>query len=59
MTREVAIVGVGSSPATRDESVKVEPLTLTACKAAMDDAGLTSDDIDGLFQYTFGFDSPD
>ena len=59
MTREVAIVGVGSSPATRDESVKVEPLTLTACKEAMDDAGLTSKDIDGLFQYTFGFDSPD
>ncbi len=59
MTSEVAIVGVGSSPATRDGDVKVEPLTVTACKRAMDDAGLAGGDIDGMFQYTFGFDSPD
>jgi len=57
--REVAVVGIGSSAITRDGSDPVERLAVDACAAALDDAGLTGRDIDGMFQYSFGWDSPD
>lgn len=56
--REVAVVGVGYSPITRGGTASVERLAVTACKNAMADAGLTGRDIDGVFEYGFGFDSP-
>jgi acetyl-CoA acetyltransferase len=57
--RQVAIVGAGTSAISREEAVRVERLAVQACKAAVDDAGLTGKDIDGMFDYAFGFDSPD
>ena len=57
--RDVAIVGVGYSPITRGGDPRVEDLTTTACRNALADAGLTGSDIDGMFEYTFGWDSPD
>lgn len=57
--RRVAIVGVGQSPITRGEDERSERLAVSACKAALDDAGLRGGDIDGVFQYNFGWDSPD
>ena len=59
LAREVAIVGVGASAVTRNGAPLVEHLTVTACRNALDDAGLTGRDIDGVFQYSFGWDSPD
>jgi acetyl-CoA acetyltransferase len=35
-----------------------EALALAACRAAISDAGLTAGDIDGIFEYRFGADSP-
>jgi len=57
--RDVAIAGVGSSAITRDGSDAVERLAIDACVAALDDAGLAASDVDGMFQYSFGWDSPD
>jgi acetyl-CoA acetyltransferase len=57
--RQVAIVGVGQSPVYRGEDQRSERLAVTAGKAALDDAGLRGADIDGIFQYNFGWDSPD
>ena len=57
--RDVAVVGVGYSPVSRGGDPAVERLTTTACRNAIDDAGLKSADIDGIFDYAFGFDSPD
>lgn len=57
--RAVAIAGVGSSAITRDGSDPVERLAIDACAAALDDAGLAASDVDGMFQYSFGWDSPD
>ena len=57
--RDVAIVGVGYSPVSRGGDPAVERLTTTACRNAIDDAGLKSADIDGSFDYDFGCDSPD
>jgi acetyl-CoA acetyltransferase len=59
LAREVAVVGAGSSPITRNGGPAVERLAVAACKAALDDAGLTGADIDGVFEYQFGWDSPD
>ncbi|HEY0804281.1 MAG TPA: OB-fold domain-containing protein [Pseudonocardiaceae bacterium] len=51
---ESAITGVGASQLGR--RLMVDPLTLTidACRAAIDDAGLTFDDIDGIATYPGG-----
>ena len=57
--RAVAIVGAGQSPVYRDVDVRSERLAVAAGKAALDDAGLRGADIDGVFQYNFGWDSPD
>lgn len=51
---QVALTGVGQSRVGR--RLMVDPLSLTvdACTAAIDDAGLTFDDIDGLVTYPGG-----
>ena len=56
--REVAIAGVGYSTVYRGPSPNSAVLAVTACKNAMDDAGLKGPDIDGIFEYKFGTDSP-
>ncbi len=47
----VAITGIGASDLGRRLMVAPLSLTLQACRAAIDDAGLTIDDIDGLATY--------
>lgn len=59
MGRQVAVVGVGNSAITRGGGPTVERLAVTACRTAMEDAGLEGGDVDGLFDYAFGWDSPD
>jgi acetyl-CoA acetyltransferase len=58
--REVAVVGVGYSGVTRAGEPHIGALTLDAARAALDDAGLTSADLDAIVEYSFGFrgDSP-
>ena len=58
LTREVAIVGVGYSDLSRAGEPDPRRLTLTAAKDALSDAGLRSADIDGIFEYKFGPESP-
>ena len=48
---EVAIVGVGATPFSRDSGVGVFTLAARAVKAALADAGLTPSDVDGLCTY--------
>ena len=48
LAREVAIVGVGTSPVSRGGDPRVELLAVTACGNAMEDAGLNGRDIDGI-----------
>ena len=50
--REVAIVGIGCTEFSRDSGVGVFDLAARSVAAAVEDAGLTIDDIDGLC--TFG-----
>ena len=57
--RTAAIAGVGRSAVYRDGAPAVERLTLDACRAALDDAGAEPKDIDAIFDYAFGWDSPD
>jgi acetyl-CoA acetyltransferase len=59
LARAVAIAGAGSSRIARDGDDPVAQLAVDACKAALDDAGLTGKDVDGVFEYSFGWDSPD
>jgi acetyl-CoA acetyltransferase len=54
LTRSVAVVGVGYSPITRGGEHDVRRLTLTACRAALDDAGLQPNDVDAIVEYQFG-----
>jgi acetyl-CoA acetyltransferase len=56
--REVAVVGVGFSEITRRGDPDIRALTLDSSEAALRDAGLTASDLDGIFQYSFGVDSP-
>lgn len=56
--REVAVVGVGYAPVARRGTPDIRELTLDACEDALDDAGLRAEDLDGIFQYSFGIDSP-
>jgi acetyl-CoA acetyltransferase len=60
LTRPVAVVGVGYSPITRSGQPDIRQLTLTACRGALDDAGLSPADVDAVIEYSFGFrgDSP-
>ncbi|TLF98279.1 3-ketoacyl-CoA thiolase [Nocardia cyriacigeorgica] len=48
---KVAITGLGMSPLGRRLMADPLSLTLRACRAAVSDAGLTLDDIDGLSTY--------
>jgi acetyl-CoA acetyltransferase len=54
LTRPVAIAGVGYSPIARAGEHDVRTLTLTACRAAIADAGLMASDIDAIIEYQFG-----
>ncbi len=56
--RPVAIVGVGYSGVYRGQSPTVEALTLDACGAAIEDAGIRVREIDGIFEYQIGSESP-
>jgi acetyl-CoA acetyltransferase len=57
--RRAAVAGVGRSAVSRNGAERVERLAVTACRNALEDAGLTGADVDGVFQYSFGWDSPD
>ncbi|MCX5240373.1 MULTISPECIES: thiolase family protein [Streptomyces] len=50
-TRATAVVGVGYSTIHRETGVDSRPLAVTAAKQAIGDAGLTTADIDGIFEY--------
>ncbi|MFN8217820.1 MAG: hypothetical protein U0R71_14595 [Solirubrobacterales bacterium] len=52
-----AIVGVGYSPITRQSGTSVLDLALTACGAAIDDAGIDAALVDGVLSYSFNHDS--
>ena len=54
-----AVVGVGYAPTALRGGPGKEQLTLQACRAALHDAGLHPEDVDGLFQSRFGPESPD
>ena len=54
-----AISGVGYAPTALRGGPGKERLTVDACRAALEDAGLRPEDVDGLFEYRFGPDSPD
>ena len=53
--RRLAIVGVGYSPIGRDSGLGVSTLAALACRAALEDAGLTPRDVDGVAEYGFPF----
>jgi acetyl-CoA acetyltransferase len=54
LERSSAITGIGQSAVGRRLSVDPLALTLDACLEAIEDAGLTRDDIDGLSTYPGG-----
>lgn len=58
LSRSVAIAGVGYSALTRTGNPDPRKLALSAAKSALADAGLTGVDIDGIFEYKFGTESP-
>ena len=58
LAREVAVVGVGYSELSRTGEPNPKALALAAAKNALADAGVTSSDIDGIFEYKFGPESP-
>lgn len=58
LARDVALAGVGYSALTRDGSPDPRGLAFTAIRAALADAGLTGADVDGIFEYKFGPESP-
>lgn len=47
----VAVIGWGLSEISRDGERALGALTLDACRAALDDCGLSSDEVDGLATY--------
>ncbi|WP_223167607.1 thiolase C-terminal domain-containing protein [Nonomuraea sp. SYSU D8015] len=53
-----AIAGVGYTPFTRDSGVSTLTLACRAVLAALDDAGLTADDVDGLATHRVGDSAP-
>src|ERR1700722_11887889 len=54
LARPVAIAGVGYSPIERSGDHDIRRLALTACKGALDDAGLQPQDVDAIIEYQFG-----
>ena len=58
LSRPVAVVGVGYSELTRKGEPNPNRLALDAARTALSDAGLAAADIDGIFEYKFGPESP-
>lgn len=58
LTRPVAIAGVGYSELSRKGEPNPNSLALAATRAALSDAGLSAADVDGIFEYKFGPESP-
>ena len=58
LSRAVAIAGVGYSELSRTGEPRPRALALAAAKAALGDAGLSGKDLDGIFEYKFGPESP-
>jgi len=58
VTNRVAIVGVGYSAVARDTGLSYKELTVHSAKAAMDDAGMSPSDIDGVCLHAFGQPEP-
>ena len=58
LARDVAVVGVGYSELSRTGEPNPNALALAAAKNALADAGVTSVDVDGIFEYKFGPESP-
>ncbi len=58
LARDVAIVGVGYSPLSREGAPNPRQLTFTAVTEALADAGIRGSDVDGIFEYKFGPESP-
>jgi acetyl-CoA acetyltransferase len=56
--RPVAITGVGYSELSRKGDPNPNSLALAAAKGALSDAGLQATDVDGIFEYKFGPESP-
>jgi acetyl-CoA acetyltransferase len=54
LSRDVAVAGVGYSTVARAGELDVRALTHAACTAALDDAGLSPDAVDGIVEYQFG-----
>jgi acetyl-CoA acetyltransferase len=57
MRREAAIVGIGQTELTRRASQGVWELALEAIDAALDDAGIGRDQVDGLIRYSSPFET--
>jgi acetyl-CoA acetyltransferase len=58
LARDVAIAGVGYSEISRAGSPDPRRLTFDAVTEALADAGLTGAEVDGIFEYSFGGESP-
>jgi acetyl-CoA acetyltransferase len=58
LTRDVAVVGVGYSPLSREGQPNARRLAYSAAAEALADAGLSGPDVDGIFEYKFGPESP-
>lgn len=58
LARPVAVAGVGYSELTRKGDPNPNSLALAAAKGALSDAGLQATDVDGIFEYKFGPESP-
>jgi acetyl-CoA acetyltransferase len=58
LSRDIAIVGVGFSPFSRQGAPNPRRLTFTAVTDALGDAGIRGRDVDGIFEYKFGPESP-
>ncbi|HXA29704.1 MAG TPA: acetyl-CoA acetyltransferase [Candidatus Angelobacter sp.] len=57
MTQRAAITGVGYTPFSRDSGTSVLDLAAQACQAAIDDAGLARDEVDGVASFMVMHDS--
>jgi acetyl-CoA acetyltransferase len=58
LARDVAVVGVGYSAISRKGEPDSRGLTFDALSAALSDAGLVGSDVDAIFEYKFGPESP-
>lgn len=58
LSRDVAVVGVGYSDLSRAGEPDPDVMSLVATRAALADAGLQASDLDGIFEYKFGPESP-